>query len=291
MVIFLSFIQTGRLTIDDMANSGKRAVEVWGGTSYKLPLPYLRTRDVGKKPTEEKKSRFVPAPGDGPQYVFSKAKKGMNYHINVYGKDGSEPPASYLPYKEWNGKKTDKKDDGKATGGGWKKDSGKMGRGSFVDGIFFNGKKYNYPGPDKYFSEAGHKAKQEQKDAEKAKEKKTAERPNFLSDYQYLGLNIPSPDTYNFKDTWAASTTAKKPVSEEKKKPAYVPGSWRAKNDKGQAPGQYEVTRIMTMVNAKDAEDAKGKSVKKFASIPVLERPTLGVINKVFLYFSKLQFN
>ncbi len=268
-----------------MINAGKKGVDVWGGTSYKLPLPYLRSRDSGtatKKPAEEKKSLFAPGPGDGPQFKFPKAKKGMDYQINVFGKDGKEPPISYLPMKEWGGKKAVKREEAK----GEEKKGTKGGRGSFIDAIFYYGEKYKYPGPDAYFKKDKEKAKENAKDADKSKDKKKAERPNFLSDCEYLGLNNPAPGTYNLKDTWAEINNKKKPATEEKKKPNYVAGDWRVKKQKdGPAPGLYEITRLMTLAAPKDGE-TKDKAMKRFASIPVFERPKLGIINKVRRLFS-----
>lgn len=262
-----------RLTVDDLVFSGKKGTDVWGGTSYKLPEPYLRPRIPEKKGAEDRKSTFVPAPGDGPQYKFTKAKKGMDYQIQVFGKDGKEPPISYLELKPWI-KKKEKKAEEKTED----KTKQKGGRGSFIDAIFFYGEKYKFPGPDKYFSEK--KKEEKKKDSDKPKDEKKPEKPNFLDDYQYLGLNNPAPGTYNMKDHWVPAKGKEK--KEEKKKPAYVPNSWRTKNDKGQAPGQYEITRLMTIAQAKEGEETKGKPSKRFASIPVFERPKFGIINKVF---------
>ncbi len=66
-------------------------------------------------------------------------------------------------------------------------------------------------------------------------------------------------------------------MPEDAKKPAYSPGSWRVKNDKSQAPGDYEVVRLMSIA----APKGEGKERAAFASIPTVERTPLGIINKV----------
>ncbi len=82
------------------------------------------------------------------------------------------------------------------------------------------------------------------------------------------------------KDQWFMSEDKKKKSEEDKKKQKkYVPGGWRMKNDQGHGPGAYEVIRLMTVVNKEESE--KAKSMKRFASIPTMERTTLGVINRV----------
>jgi hypothetical protein len=133
-------------------------------------------------------------------------------------------------------------------------------------------------GPGVYFKDVKKEAKEKKAPAADANgdKKKPPERLNFLSDAEYLGLNLPAPGTYNLSDGWAK--LGKKGPSKEgdkKDKFKYVPGGWRPKNDQLRGPGQYEVTRIMSVEVDKD----KGK--KKFKTIPVYERPKMGVINKV----------
>jgi hypothetical protein len=141
---------------------------------------------------EDRKARFVENAGDGPSYKIGHEQRKRFYHLNVYGKEGNEPPHSYLKVKEWAVKKDDKKKDDK------KEDhKGVGGRGSFVDAIFFFGDKYKYPGPDNYFKEDKDKAKTAKADEGKEKEKKKFERVNFLCDAEYLGMNIPCPGSYN----------------------------------------------------------------------------------------------
>lgn len=174
-----------------MMNAAKKA-DVWGATSYTLPKPYLRER-TEKKDAGENKARFIQAPGDGPAYKVGKSERKRFFHLNVYGKDGKEPPHSYLPLKEWGGKKEPKKEEAK----GDKKFVGSA-RNTFVDNIFFFGEKYKLPGPNAYFKEPGEKAKTAKKE-EEGKEKKKFERVNFLCDAEYLGMNNPCPGSYNMK--------------------------------------------------------------------------------------------
>jgi hypothetical protein len=54
----------------------------------------------------------------------------------------------------------------------------------------------------------------------------------------------------------------------------YVPGAWRSKHDKKQAPGDYEVMRLFTV-----SED-KTKGNKKLGNLPTFERPVYGLIQK-----------
>lgn len=254
-----------------MVQSGRKSVNAWSSLSYEVPKPYLRPRIIPKGETSEKR-HFVIGPGDGPQFQFSKEKKGQTHEMLPYGKDAKVPPVSYLPLPIWakpkeSSKKSPAKDE----------KLGISGRGSFIDEIVFLGKKYNLPGPSRYFSE--EKKEGEGKEA-KFKDKKNEERPNFLMDYQYLGMNIPGPGTYKLKDTWEEIVNKKKQASEDKKKTSSSQ-AWKIKNDKGNGPGQYEIVRLMTI------DDGKGegsKQMKKFKSIPVFERSLFGVINKVKVY-------
>ncbi len=170
-----------------------KKTDVWGCTTYRVPVPYLRTREEGKKDADESKGRrFVQSPGDGAAYKFGKGNRGRFYHINSYGKEGKEPPHSYLPYKELGVKKVPGKKEEK----GEKK--GPPGRGSFIDDIFFYGNKFKYPGPEKYFSASDAKDKKKEPKPED-KDKKKTERLNFLCDAEYLGMNNPDPGTYPLK--------------------------------------------------------------------------------------------
>ena len=174
-------------------NAEKKSTNIWGGVSYKLPSPYLRVREGKTEATGDKKARFIEAAGDGPAYKIGNDKRKRFYHLNVYGKEGNEPPHSYLKIKEWAVKKDEKKKEDTK-----EEKKGIGGRGSFVDAIFFFGDKYKYPGPDNYFKEDKDKAKTAKAEVEgKDKEKKTFERVNFLCDAEYLGMNIPCPGSYN----------------------------------------------------------------------------------------------
>ena len=227
-------------------------------------MPYLRPRVLNKGQPEPGKCRFVPTIADGPEHLFAKDKKGVLPKNTSYGKDAKTPPVSYLPLHQWA-----KKQDRKLAPNPEK--TAKTERGSFIDRIYFDSKKYNSPGPGKYFQPV----KKEDIGTVK-KDKKEIERPNFLYDYEYLGLNNPGPGTYHFKDTWAEA--GKKRVSTADKKPGYVPQGWKIKNNKNCGPGQYEINRLLSV-----AED-KSKGKKTLVNIPIYERTaTLGVINKVGL--------
>lgn len=244
-----------------MVKSGKKSENIWGTTSYKLPIPYLRPRVLNKGQPEPGKCRFISTVADGPAYKFARDKKGVIIKNVSYGKDAKTPPVSYLPLPDWT-KGIKPKAELKA------EDRAKTTRGSFIDEILFYEKKYKYPGPANYFEEK----KKEEKGMLKNKE--AFVRPCFLNDYQYLGLNIPGPGTYKLKDTWA-DPGKKRVITEEDKKKGYVAESWRVKNDKKNGPGQYEITRLLSV-----KED---KEKKAFMPIPVFERTTLGLINKVEL--------
>ena len=79
------------------------------------------------------------------------------------------------------------------------------------------------------------------------------------------------------------SEEKKKKSEEEKKKFKYVPGAWKVGNDKKLGPGEYEVVRLMSVAVSKDDGEVKGKGMKRFASIPTLERARFGIINKVII--------
>eukprot|EP00831_Metopus_contortus_P080061 TRINITY_DN809_c0_g1_i2.p2 TRINITY_DN809_c0_g1~~TRINITY_DN809_c0_g1_i2.p2 ORF type:complete len:153 (-),score=56.67 TRINITY_DN809_c0_g1_i2:182-640(-) len=107
----------------------------------------IRDRYQRRVHGDDKKGRFVEAPGDGPAYGMGKESRNVFSSKNNMGKDGHEPPSSYLKYNEWAPKATEKKDDKT------KEKKGVQGRGSFIDEIFFNGEKYKMPGPGGYFKE------------------------------------------------------------------------------------------------------------------------------------------
>ena len=54
-----------------------------------------------------------------------------------------------------------------------------------------------------------------------------------------------------------------------------MPGDWKPKRNQGQAPGQYEIVRLMTVAEDKD----KGK--KTFTNLQFFEKPKFGIISKV----------
>lgn len=238
---------------DDQMVKLDRALNDWEANSYKVPAPYLRPRVLNKDQPEPGKSRFVPTLADGPEHRFVREKKGAVLKNYSYGKNAKVPPVSYLPLRDWSAgvKKVGRAEKAKSV------------RGSFVDTIYFNAKKYNFPGPNKYFPSS----KKENKQPVKKVDKKLT-RPNFLFDYEYLGMNVPGPGSYRFKDAWT-SQAKKRAVTADSRK-----AQSRRTNPCG--PGRYEIVRLMTV-----REVNKEKQVRAFAHIPVFERTTLGLINKV----------
>ena len=243
-------------------NSGRQNINTWGATSYRVPTTYLRPRVLNKGQPEPGKCRFTDTLADGPEWKFPNEKKGVPPKNITYGKDAKGTPISYLPIRNW----ATKTERAVSRPG---KDS-KTARGTFIDTIYFNAKKYNLPGPNKYFATK----KNSEHGSPNLKDKKKLVRPNFLYDYEYLGMNIPGPGAYPVKDSWAEKAKKRAVTANPSKK--HAAQNWRIKNDKRNGPGQYEITRLMTV-----KEIDKDKRIRNFSNIPVLERTTLGVINKV----------
>lgn len=255
------------MTVDEVTNTGKNAVNVWSGFTYEVPRPYLRPRVIPKD-QEGQKRHFVPGPGDGPEYKFAIGEKGKSHVAVPYGKDAKMPPVSYLPLPSWGAKKEGKKETKDEKGS-------KTERGSFIDAIFSYGNKYKFPGPSQYFATSKNDLEKKQK---KPKEKEKTERMNFLMDYQYLGMNIPGPGEYPLRDSWAEIANKKKTTkTEDSKKQVSASQDWKVKNDKKNGPGQYDIVRLLTVTETKESG---GKQIKKFKSIPVFERAKFGIINK-----------
>lgn len=61
-----------------------------------------------------------------------------------------------------------------------------------------------------------------------------------------------------------------------------MPGAWRAKRDQGHGPGDYEVTRLMSVVIDKE------KNKKNLVNMPLYERIKYGMIPKVLFSSFKL---
>ena len=55
----------------------------------------------------------------------------------------------------------------------------------------------------------------------------------------------------------------------------YVPNAWKPKQDQKHGPGDYEVARILTVI------DDKAKGRKRLVTLPTLERTKFGLIQKV----------
>ena len=236
------------MSIDEIRNNPRLASVGKYGLNYKVPYTYT----IRNKPVQmgSEKKELMP---DGPIFTWSKSKRQTLANISKFSKDGKEPPHSYLQLKTWTAKKENKV-------------SSKVKRETYIDDIVKYENKHKYPGPNKYFKE----------EKKKAAEKKTINpsklvRPSFLDDAQYLAMNNPAPGSYN-------PYVQKKSKAEGRSKSVpkkYVPGEWRPKHDQKQAPGDYEVVRVMSVLTDKTT----GK--KRLANIPTLERPLFGFISKV----------
>lgn len=233
----------------------------WGTTNYTIPKPYLRPRLVNKSP--EIKHIFAKNPADGPAYTVSKSKRNPFFHINTYGKDCNGPPHTYLAAADWNIKS---KTGGKDLSMDQKK---KLERGSMFDMILHDAKKYGQPGPSSYFKELNMKKHR----GESQSKKQIPNKPSFVDDIEYLGINNPSPNSYKFKDLWGYKGKSRR-IEDKTKLNSSVNVSPRG-SDRG--PGRYEIVRMYTL---RDDQD-KSKAERRFISIPNIERITLGVIPKV----------
>jgi len=237
----------------------EKNLNCWQANSYKVPVPYLRPRVLTKDQPEPGKSRFVPTLVDGPAHKFAKEKRRVVKKNYSYGKDAKVPPVSYLVLNDWSANVKKKINTEKES---------KSVRGSFVDTIYFNAKKYNFPGPNKYFATI----KKENKGIVKKMDKKLV-RPNFLYDYEYLGMNVPGPGSYRLRDTWTDIGRKRAVTVDKKRKPVI-----ESKVKQYCGPGRYNIIRLMTV-----QETNKEKGWKDFARIPIFKRITLGLINKVLL--------
>eukprot|EP00826_Nyctotherus_ovalis_P051348 TRINITY_DN6411_c0_g3_i1.p1 TRINITY_DN6411_c0_g3~~TRINITY_DN6411_c0_g3_i1.p1 ORF type:complete len:166 (-),score=50.15 TRINITY_DN6411_c0_g3_i1:381-878(-) len=144
------------------------------GLNYQVPATYM----ARNKPIQvgSEKKELMP---DGPVYTWSKCKRQTLASNVKFGKDGKEPPHSYMQLETWAAKKE-------------AKTSAKVNRTTYIDDIMKYQGKHKYPGPDKYFKEEKKKLP-EKKSVDKSK----LIRPSFLDDAQYLAMNNPAPGTYN----------------------------------------------------------------------------------------------
>ena len=168
------------MTLDDVINETTKANSS-GLLPYDLPKTYMRRNkfeDVKLAPDKKNLS------ADGVAFSISKSKRPPLNTKLTYGKDGKEPPHSYLNVRQWYVKKGDKSVD---------KDK-KFIRKTYIDDVMTYCSKNKFPGPDQYFKD--QKKKKEDKRDEK-KDGKKLTKPNFLDDYQYIGMNNPAPGAYN----------------------------------------------------------------------------------------------
>ena len=150
---------------------------------YRVPSTYLiRNKQEEGKEAPDRKNLSA----DGPAYTISKCKREHLLKNVSYGKDGKEPPHSYLNIAQWYIKKDGKDGDLKPKS---------VERKTYIDDVMAYNNKHKYPGPDQYFKE--NKKKDEKKEKDKDKDKKKVIRPCYLDDYQYIGLNNPAPGAYN----------------------------------------------------------------------------------------------
>lgn len=164
------------LTIDDVITDGRRVPFGKYSLNYFTPTTYLaRNKQIELKKIPDKKG-FMP---DGPIYTISKEKRGAYNKPIVYGKDGKQPPHSYLKQLEWAKKKDNKVD------------KTKLMRKTYIDEVISYNTKYKWPGPDQYF-----KGKEKKEAKKNMVDGKKLVRPCFLDDPQYLGMNVPAPGLY-----------------------------------------------------------------------------------------------
>jgi hypothetical protein len=80
------------LTVDDMMAGSKKNTESWGAPSYRVPPTCFFPKKGEGKETDKKPGNVA----EGPAFSVGKSQRGRFYHLNNYGKDGKEPPHSYL---------------------------------------------------------------------------------------------------------------------------------------------------------------------------------------------------
>jgi len=150
---------------------------------YAVVPTYLKRNqtDTGK---EDAKAGNKKPLADGPVFTISKSKRIDIMKGPSFGKDGKEPPHSYMNLRTWFVKK-DKKEIA---------DKPKVNRKTYIDEVIDYTAKHKYPGPDAYFKE---KPKKKEKDVDKKVDGKKLQRPCYLDEYQYLGMNLPAPGSYN----------------------------------------------------------------------------------------------
>ncbi len=176
--IFCDGYPLANITIDDMLKDSGKPTGGCNSLPYKTPKTYLRRNKYEEtKAMPDRKNLSA----DGEAFTMGKAKREHFFKPPTFGKDGKEPPHSYLNLRQWAAKK-EAKVDGK-----------KMVRKTYIDDVLEYNKKHKYPGPDSYFKES---KKAKESTVVKVDGKKLV-RPSFLDEYQYVGLNNPAPGAYN----------------------------------------------------------------------------------------------
>lgn len=162
-------------------NDGRRAPYGKYSLTYYSPPTYLaRNKQVELKGIVDKKG-LLP---DGPVYSFSKCKRQTHKKPVSFGKEGKEPPHTYLTLNDWKGKKENKAPSKSVSK-----------RKTYIDYVIEYNNRCKYPGPSHYFKE---KKKKEQPPKTKIDPKKHV-RPCFLDDPQYLSMNNPAPGAYEIE--------------------------------------------------------------------------------------------
>jgi hypothetical protein len=124
---------------------------------------------------------------DGAAFTIGKSNRSNFAAKPGYGKDGKEPPHTYLNIREWMAKGAKKSAEDR---------SKTAMRKTYIDEVCQYHQKHKYPGPEHYFKEQKKKEKTGGKVLTKEEIKKLV-RPSFLDDHQYLSMNNPAPGTYN----------------------------------------------------------------------------------------------
>ena len=168
------------MTVDDIVYGRKKAPVEKHALDYSVPSTYLHRNKQEETKTAPDKKSLAP---DGPVYSIGKSLRANYMKAQSFGKDGKEPPHSYLALRQWYPKKDDKV-----------VVKPKVYRKTYIDAVFEYNNKHKYPSPDHYF-----KDEKKKKEEDKKVEAKKAPRPCFLDDCQYLGMNFPGPGSYEIQ--------------------------------------------------------------------------------------------
>ena len=169
------------MRVEDVLTSSGQGGAGSIGLPYRVPKTYLRRNKL----EDSKKGPNRNLSADGPAYTVSKSKRVDILKHASYGKDGKEPPHSYLNLRLWTHAK-DKK--------GAADERGKSAkRATYIDDVIAYHNKFKYPGPDQY-QKPPAKKDSKKKDP---KDSKPPPKPNYLNEAEYIGLNNPAPGDYN----------------------------------------------------------------------------------------------